>query len=112
MGAGRPGGNRLKAPGGQPTEGTHDELSEGLPFIRDIPHYNDLIQKASLLNFSLYQMHPKGSEALKEKIEELMHKGHNKESMSFVIGLSRTQKRVDFVEKSNKKYKAAADKKR
>jgi len=32
--------------------------------------------------------------------------------MNFVLGLLRTQKEVDFVEKSNKKYKAAADKKR
>ena len=29
-----------------------------------------------------------------------------------MIGLPRTQKRVDFVKKSNKKYKVVADKKR
>ena len=32
--------------------------------------------------------------------------------MNKVIGLPRVQKRIDFVEKSNKKYKTTADKKR
>jgi len=57
-------------------------------------------------------MHLKESEVLKEKIEELIHKDHNRESMKFMIGLSRTRKREDLVEKSNKKYKITAVKKR
>ena len=32
-------------------------------------------------------------------------------SMNFVLGLLHTQKRLDFVKKSNKKYKAATNKK-
>ena len=57
-------------------------------------------------------MPSKDSEALKEKIEKLIHIGHNKESMNSFIRLPRTQKRVNFVEKYNKKCKAAGDKKR
>ena len=81
----------------------HDELPEGLPPMRDIPHHNDLIPEACLLNFPNHWMHPKESEALKEKIEELKYKSRNKESMSKAIGLRHTQKRVNFIEKSNKK---------
>jgi len=80
--------------------------------MRDILHHNNLIPKASLLNLSHYRMPSKDSEALKEKIEKLIHIGHNKESMNSFIRLPRTQKRVNFVEKYNKKCKAAADKKR
>ena len=90
----------------------HIELLEGLPPIRDTPHHNDLIPKASLLNLSHCWMHPKESKVLKEKIEELMPMGHNGESMNFVIRLSRTQKEVNFVEKSKNKYKTTIDKKR
>jgi len=60
--------------------------------MRDLSHHNDLILKASLLNLSHYRMHPKESEVLKEKIEKLILKGHNGESMNFVIGLPCTQK--------------------
>jgi len=90
----------------------HDELREGLPPIWDIPHHNDLIFEESILNLPYYRMHLKESEVLKEKIEELIPKGHNGESMSFLIGLPRMQKRVYFVKKSNKKYKVRDDKKR
>ena len=55
-------------------------------------------------------MHPKESEILKKKIEELIHKDHNKEN-EFCDRTSHTQKWVDFVVKS-KKHKIAADKKR
>ena len=83
----------------------HDELSEELPPMRDILHHNDFIPEVSLLNLPHYWMHPKKSEVSKEEIEELIHKVHNKESINFVIGLPHTEKKIDFVEKTNKKYK-------
>ena len=49
--------------------------------MRDLSHHNDLILKVSLLNLSHYRMHPKESKVLKEKIEKLILKGHNGESM-------------------------------
>ena len=57
-------------------------------------------------------MHLKESEVLKEKIEELIPKSRNRESMHLVIGLPCIQKIAFFLRKSNKKYKTTADKKR
>jgi len=90
----------------------HDELLEGLPPMRGIPHHNDLIPKVSLLNLSHYRMHLKESEVLKEKIEELIPKSHNRKNMNLVIGLPRIQKIADFLRKSNKKYRTTSNKKR
>jgi len=41
-------------------------------------------------------MHPKESENIKEKTEELIHKAHNRKNLNFMIGLSLTQKGVDL----------------
>jgi len=60
--------------------------------MRDIPHHIDLISEASLLNLSHHYLHLKESEVLKEKVKELKHKSHNRESMNKEIGLSRMQK--------------------
>ncbi|KAF8088613.1 hypothetical protein N665_0534s0003 [Sinapis alba] len=59
-----------------------EESPNGLPPIRGIEHQIDLVPGASLPNRPAYRTNPEESKELQKQIDELMEKGHIRESMS------------------------------
>ena len=59
-----------------------DELSKGLPPLRGIEHQIEFIPGAVIPNRPTYRANPEETKELQRQVEELLDKGHMRESLS------------------------------
>ena len=59
-----------------------NDVPSGLPHIRGIGHQIDFVPGATIPNRSAYRSNPKEIKELQRQVEELLTKGHVRESMS------------------------------
>ena len=59
-----------------------DELPQGLPPLRGIEHQIDLVPGAAIPNRPAYRSNPEETKELQKQVEELLEKGHIRESLS------------------------------
>ncbi|CAA7039457.1 unnamed protein product [Microthlaspi erraticum] len=64
-----------------------DDCPKGLPPVRGIEHQIDFVPGSTLPNRPAYRTNPVETKELQRQIDELMDKGHIRESMSLVLFL-------------------------